>query len=374
MYNYSYFLPKLTTGRLKSSLYNRYKLLFYKDGLTATVTVTRNVRVEHQPLGITINGKYDGSSHEDMENQRLLAHVPLLFHPNPQKVAVVGMGTGCTAGSASLYGIDKLTVIEIEPAVIEGARLFTEYNHDVLNNPKVAFKTTDARLFFRLNADPYDVIISEPSNPWLAGPSDLFTLEFFQLTANSMKENALFCQWIQLYALSPENVKTIICTFTKVFPYTYLISSSLDNEILLLGAKTEFYPDILAARKRMEQKEIREDLADPNVDILNIFDLAARFRLGPKEIQQLVEEGAVNTDDLPVVAYQAPKELYIRTNEENMTLLSRFSKGIAPYIQKKFDSGVYKKDFFLSLAEAYRRYLKNSMEAIIAEECAGKVD
>ena len=173
-----------------------------------------------------------------MPTQRLSAHLPLLLHPNPQQVCVIGMGTGCTAGSAGLHPVEKVTLIEIEEAMVEGARLFREHNHAVHENPKVDIRITDGRLFLNHKRQVFDVIISEPSNPWLAGVSDLFTREFFELGARALQDDGLFAQWVQLYSMSSENVKTLVRTFNSVFPYTYLVSTIPDTDMLLIGSKT----------------------------------------------------------------------------------------------------------------------------------------
>lgn len=372
MYNYAYHLSKMGAKQLASTLQRRHELLYYRDGLSATVTVTRSLR--DRSLGITINGKYDGSSTRDMANQRLLAHAPLLFHPNPKNVCVIGMGTGCTAGSAALHPVEKVSLVEIESAMIEGAKFFKEDNHYIHENPKVDIRVTDGRLFLRLHPNVFDIIISEPSNPWLAGSSNLFTLDFFKLAAKALREEGMFCQWVQIYALSPENLRTIIRTFTQVFPYTYLISSRPHLDLLLLGSKTLFTLNLDQAWQRMQKRAIRKDLADPRVDIRDIFDLAARVRMGPNEVRTLVGSGSINTDDFPIIAYQAPKDLYRRTEEKNIRLIASHAKGISPYIQLGSTTTEKKIRFFQNLAFAYRRFLQGGNEAKVCENFARELE
>ena len=370
MYNYAYHLSKMETKQLASELRRRHQILYYRDGLTATITVTKSINSKDHPLGITVNGKYDGSTTRDMANQRLLAHLPLLFHPNPQKVCVIGMGTGCTAGSASLYPVEEVKIVEIESAMVEGAKFFNQDNHFVHESPKVDIRITDGRLFLRLHPRSFDVIISEPSNPWLAGSSDLFTIEFFKYAAKSLREDGMFCQWVQIYALSPANVRTIVRTFTQVFPYTYLISTRPNLDMLLLGAENPFNLDLEQAWQRMQIKEIREDLADPRVAIENIYDLAARIRMGPDELPALIGSGPVHTDDLPIIAYNAPKDLYRKTEDKNMDLIAKHAKGIAPYIHLTNLSTEEKIEFLKRIAFSYRKFLPGSREAEICERLA----
>jgi spermidine synthase len=242
------------TKELKAKLARREKLLYYRDGLSATVTVTRDLRSRNRDLYIATNGKVDGSSHYDMPNQRLLAHMPLLFHPDPRDVSIIGMGTGVTAGSASLYPVRQVTVVEIESAMVEGAKFFRKHNHAVHDNPKVDIRITDGRLFLRLHPNAFDVVISEPSNPWLAGVSDLFTVEFFTLGAKALRDGGIFAQWVQIYEMTPENVKTIVRTFTHVFPHVYLVSTIPNTDIVLLGSQRPFFLDLERAYRRMTQE------------------------------------------------------------------------------------------------------------------------
>jgi spermidine synthase len=360
MYNYAYHLKTMDTQALARTLRDRHQVLYYKDGLSATVTVTRSK--SSQNLGITVNGKYDGSSSRDMANQRLLAHVPLLFHRDPKEVCVIGMGTGCTAGSAALHPVNSVDVVEIESAVVEGARFFREDNHAVHDNEKVNIHVTDGRLFLRLHTGSFDVIISEPSNPWLAGSSDLFTVDFFESAAKALRRDGFFCQWVQLYGLSPANLQTVVRTFTHVFPNTYVISTRPNIDMLLLGSKQPFQPDLQQADQRLRQQAIRADLADPRIEIMNVFDLAARFRMGPKEMHALSGVGPLHTDDLPVVAYRAPRDLYVRTEERNMQLLAAQATGIAPYMKEMPMSTLEKEAFLGHLATAYRRFLPTGKE------------
>ena len=353
---------------LKAKLAREEKLLYYRDGLSATVTVIRDLRSRNRDLYIATNGKIDGSSHYDMPNQRLLAHMPLLFHPDPREVTVIGMGTGVTAGSASLHPVRRVTVVEIESAMVEGAQFFRKHNHAVHDSPKVDIRITDGRLFLRLHPGAFDVVISEPSNPWLAGVSDLFTVEFFTLGAKALRDGGIFAQWVQIYEMAPENVQTIVRTFAHVFPHVYLVSTIPNTDIVLLGSETPIALDLDRARRRMSQREVRADLADSRVGIHSIFDLAARIRMGPDEVRRFAGPGPLHTDDLPVVAYDAPKDIYRNTRKKNMHLLARHARGIGPYVQGDSASPAKRRHFFQRLASSYRAFLPGGREAEVSAQ------
>jgi spermidine synthase len=374
MYDYAGRHDSVGVLGLERRLGQLQELLYYRDGLTATVTVSRDVVSEKRDLYIATNGKIDGSSHFDMPTQRLLAHVPILFHPAPREVAVIGMGTGSTAGSAALHdAVERVTVVEIEAAMVEGAVHFREHNHAVHEDPKVDIRIADGRLFLRLHPASFDVITSEPSNPWLAGSSDLFTTEFFRLSARALREGGLFCQWVQLYAIAPDNLRTIVRTFADVFPHVYLVSSILETDVLLLGSLDPLPLDVERARLRMQDAVIGTDLADPRVGVESVHQLAARIRMGPSEIRSFVGSGPLHTDDLPIIAYRAPKDLYRETRKANADLLARSARGVSPYVVGLPPSRDARLAFFSDLAAAYRAILPGGSESLVSRQIAARL-
>jgi spermidine synthase len=240
-------------------------------------------------------------------------------------------------------------------------------------NGKVDIHVTDGRLFLRLHPDSYDAITSEPSNPWQAGSSDLFTTEFFELAARALREGGIFCQWVQIYGMSPENLRTIVRTFTGVFPNSLLLSTIPDTDMLMVGFNGPLMLDISLAIERLREGAIAEDLADEPVGITTFFDLAARFRMGPSDIRSFVGEGPLHTDDLPLIAYRAPRDLYTDTRAENMLELARFASGIGPGLRGIPGSAEERRQFFRTLAEAYRRFLPGGMEAAICDQIAEEI-
>ena len=333
------------------------ELLFYRDGLTATITVTRDRISATQDLYISTNGKIDGSSHYDMPTQRVTAHMPILLHPKPSEVCVLGMGTGVTAGSAGLHPV-HVTLLEIEEEIVKGSRLFRDHNNRVHDNKRVDIRVTDGRLFLNLHPKRFDVIISEPSNPWLAGVAGLFTVDFYTIGANALREGGIFAQWGQIYNLSSKNVQTMIRSFAEVFPYTYIVVTIPNTDTLMLGSKTPitFSPNLL--QERMRAAPVARDLADHRVRIRNVPELLARVWLGPEDVRQLIgTEGPLHTDDLPTIAYQAPKNLYISTRESNMRLLSRHARGVHPFIDLSSLDENEKREFLSALDRAYQAFV-----------------
>jgi spermidine synthase len=340
------------------------EILYYADGMTATIMVTKDRTIrDRDVLYISTDGKMDGSSDLDMPTQRLAAHLPMLMHPTPKKVAIIGMGTGCSAGSASLHPQSKVKLIEIEAKMVEGARFFLAHNHDVHNRENVDLTVSDGRLHLLMQRGVYDVVVSVPSNPWLAGSANLFTADFFARAAGALNEGGIFAQWVQTYSMSSQNFAMVVRGFVKAFPHT-LMATTIPGDVLLLGSQQPFDFDLTAIGQRMNNPAIRADLADRRLQIRSVYDLMARIRVLPEFMQQLAGQGQLHTDDHPILAYRAPLDLHQDTWPQNEQLIGRFATGVAPALMAARGP-----DYFLThqqtLAEAYERYLgADSKEAI----------
>src|SRR5262245_28073245 len=150
-------------------------LLYYRDGASATVSVKRLTGT----TTLAVDGKTDASNRGDMLTQKLVAHLPLLLHENPRDVAIVGLGSGVTLGAALRHPIARADVMEISPEVVEASQFFLDENHHALADSRTNLIVGDGRSHLLLSNRQYDVVISEPSNPWIAGVAALFTREFF---------------------------------------------------------------------------------------------------------------------------------------------------------------------------------------------------
>lgn len=338
------------------------RLVYYRDGLTSTITVVQGLTGNPPELSICTNGKIDGSSRSDMPTQRLSAHVPLLVHPDPKEVCVIGLGTGCTSGSAALHpGVREVVTVEIEEAMVEGARFFREHNHAVHENPRAPIRVTDGRLFLRTRPGAFDVVVSEPSNPWLAGSSDLFTTDFFRLGARALRPGGLFCQWVQLYGMSPASTRTIVRGFREVFPQTFVVSSIPGADLLLLGSRSPVEFDLARMASRL-RGPVGRDLSDPRVGIRSVAELIARVRLGPGVLDAYVGDGPLHTDDLPVLAYTAVRDRYRATRDENDELIEAHAGGVAPHITNLPPPGPAREAFLRALRNALRDYVRMTRE------------
>ncbi len=205
-------------GRLGDWLRQQRSLLFYREGTEAVVAVS-------EPRGgagrrfLSVNGKTDaGSGVEDVVTQKFIAHVPMLLHSGPRQVLVIGWGAGATAASVALHPVASLECVEIEQATWDAAPFFAELSSGLARDPRFRITIADGRNHLLRTPGRYDVIVSEPSNPWISGVSNLFTREFYEAARAALAPAGVFGQWFHYYNLDPSDVKVELATFLSVFP------------------------------------------------------------------------------------------------------------------------------------------------------------
>ncbi|OGP50298.1 MAG: hypothetical protein A2Y79_00980 [Deltaproteobacteria bacterium RBG_13_43_22] len=301
-------------------------LLFYKEGHTCTISVHKSRRTG--AVYMKSNGKVEASSKGDMPTQVLVGQIPMLLAPRLEEVLVVGMGSGVTVGSVTPFPAKKITLVELEKAVIEGSRFFDQVNNQPLKDPRLVLQVADARNYLLVTPDRYDVIISEPSNPWMAGVANVFTREFFRLGYDKLKPEGVFCQWLQLYKISPESFKTVLTTFHKVFPYVYVFQPQ-EKDLVMVGFKQK--PDLSLARieERMKWKLVEQDLK--RVGVMDLENLMSRFIMGPAEVSTLTQGGRLNTDDNALIEFSTPKTLFAETEDLNARILEPYRQPAGKY-------------------------------------------
>lgn len=281
-----------------------WTLRYYRDGQSASVAVGESERSGN--LWLSLNGKVDASTGDDMPTQLLSGELPVRLaqprHPAPA-AAVVGLASGVTAHAALEAGATSVTVIELEPAVVEAAAHFARANGNLLEDPRATVIVDDARAWLARPGRRWPVIISEPSNPWLTGVSNLFTVEYWQLAQRRLEPDGVFCQWVQLYALPPRAFQSLVRSFLTVFPEAWLFESIPGADALLIAVPpgpTENWPDLPLAPT-----------------------------LGPRQLARLAGRAPRNTDDRPWVEFEAPRWIHRSTGAQNRALIED-ARGDAP--------------------------------------------
>ncbi|HZR47443.1 MAG TPA: fused MFS/spermidine synthase, partial [Candidatus Manganitrophaceae bacterium] len=332
-------------------------LLFYKEGISSTVTVVQHPTLAKSAhLTLAIDGKANASTTGDMKTQLLVGHLPMLLAPEAKEVMLVGLGSGITAASIATHPLTKLVTLEIEPAVVEASRYFESFNGKVLADPRMKMVEDDARNYLLRSDEQFDVIVSEPSHPWRSGSSKLFTQEFFKVGKAHLRPGGIFTQWIHFYGIRPPELKSVIRTFHTVFPRV-LIFYTEAGDLILLGSEKPFSLDRTEIARRMETHAVRLDLA--RVDVYNPFDLWSYFLLGPDEIDRYVGNAALNTDDDTRVEFQTPKSLFEDTMSIHIAEMKGAARAGKHYLIGSDEPAEAQADAFFSLAKGYLRVNKD---------------
>lgn len=279
------------------------KVLFHKEGLTTTVTVKE---VAKGVRALYINGKPDASSHADLPHQVLVAHVPLMFHTRPRTALVIGLASGISVGSAGRYPLEKIDCVEISPAMLEACRYFDAYNYQILDDPRVQVIVNDGRNHLLLTDRTYDVIISQPSNPYIAGVADLFTREYFELCHMRLNEGGVMCTWMQAYKMDLDTFRSIVKTFHSIFPDMSFWRSG-KSDCLLIGTKGPQSMDYGLLKKRLGSEAIAADLR--RIGIYSAPEFLAQLVMGKRGVEHFSEKGTIHTDDNALVEFSAPRAL-----------------------------------------------------------------
>jgi spermidine synthase len=297
-----------------------YELVYYREGLSSVVTVARSV--ESDNMWLANNGKVDASTRLDMPTQVLCAHLPFVFVPEPEQAMVIGLASGITAGSATLHARAKrFEIIELEPAIVEASHYFDEYNNRPLEDPRVTLIANDGRNHLFLQPDgKYDLIISEPSNPWLSGVSNLFTAEFFAMGKRKLKPGGVWSQWIQMYGMDHEDLRSLMRTFSEAYAHVLLFSTIDDADLVLIASDSplDLTADKLGDLMAKEPK-VAADLK--LIDIEHPEDVLTRYLVNEEGIREFAAGAPLNTDDNMRIEYSAPRNLHKDTADDNFLSL-----------------------------------------------------
>ncbi|MBN1823758.1 MAG: fused MFS/spermidine synthase [Endomicrobiales bacterium] len=310
------------------------KVIYYKDGISASVAVFQSAWGDRF---LRINGKTDASTGIDMITQILQGYLPYILHRgSPESALVVGLGSGVTSGCiASLKEINKVDCVEIEPAVKGASVFFSKYNNYVLENPKLKLIFTDARQYLSAPGQQYDIITSEPSNPWIAGNAALFTAEAFELAKKRLKPYGVFCQWFHSYSMGRDDFKMVLKTFASVFPHVILFHTS-DTDYFLCGSNESWVIDY----QKLCEKFADNPEMQKNLNYLGLNHpftlLATTFLLTDSEFREFSDDSEVHRDDRPVLEFSAPMYLHMSehalvTNEIMSIKKSLFPDSLSNY-------------------------------------------
>ncbi len=288
------------------------QILYYSEGRGSTVSV-----VESQGnRAVLINGKAVATDTQtDLQHEVLLGHLPVLLHPDPHDVLVIGLGAGLTLGGVTAHpDIRNITLVEIERAVLGAARVFEDLNGAALEDPRVRVVVQDGRNHLCTAPARYDVITADPIHPWAYGSTYLYTAEYYELARSRLMPGGIMCQWMPIYELSDANLRCIVATFARIFPHTLLFQTTFDA--VLIGALEPIRVDLERLTVRLQAPEVALQLG--RIGLQDAASFIAEFTMGESEVARYAAGAALNTDDNLYLEFSSPFSIGNRSGSDNI--------------------------------------------------------
>jgi spermidine synthase len=299
------------------------RMVMHKDGKTTTVSLLDF----EEGRSLRTNGKSDGAIAMDPSQPRisdevtmvLTAALPLAYLPDAKNVAVIGIGTGLTTHTLLAHpGLSSVQTIEIEPVMAEASRQFAPHNANAFADPRSQIVFEDAKTWFSTGNRRYDIIISEPSNPWVSGVSSLFTREFYRLARRYLNEGGVLAQWFQLYEIDASLVASVLLALGEEFP-DYAIYATTSNDLLILAGSAQTLARPLADPTNIPglAQELRR------IGVQSLGDLELRRIGGKALLAPLFASYGVpaNSDYAPYLDLHAAKYRFMQRHASELTEL-----------------------------------------------------
>jgi spermidine synthase len=276
--------------------------LYHREGPTASVLVEETP--DHDMRVLRINARTNASDHPgDMATQVMVGQLPLVLAPHPDDVFVIGWGSGVTVGATTQSPAKHITAVELEPAVVEASQFFNHVNHEPLHDPRLRLFEDDARHILFASDDTYDVIVSEPPHPWVAGVANLFTQDFYRLVDRRLRPDGVFAQWVQTYEIEFDTYRSILASVQSVFPEVMVFASPGTTDTILIASRQPLLFDLEALGARWAYEPMGAELT--RIGLARPEYLLASMYLAPAKVRQLVQGARLNTDDNMLVEFSS---------------------------------------------------------------------
>jgi spermidine synthase len=303
----------------------RRKIMWEKDGIESSVALSNE-----DGLSFIINGRNDGNAKTDAAMQVMFGLIGAALHPHPAKAMVIGLGTGSTAGwLAAVPSIQRVDVIELEPAILKVAERCAPVNHNALANPKLHVIIGDAREWLLTNHEKYDLIASEPSNPYRAGIAGLFTREFYESVKQRLAPGGMLLQWVQAYEVDDYTMEIIYHTLGSVFENIESWQPQ-DGDLVLAASREPVHYDVEALRSRLAEEPFKSAL--PAVWRENGLEDFLGHYVANGTVAKTLERlgsGALNTDDRTVIEFAFARSVDLLNGFRIATVLAGARAGQA---------------------------------------------
>ena len=278
---------------------NRSKILYTGEGMNSSIAISE---WDDGAVQFHVSGKVEASTEPyDMRLQRMLGHMPALFHPDPHSVLIVGFGAGVTAGTFVLYpGIRRIVICEMEPLIPPVAtEYFAKQNYNVMHDPRVQIVYDDARHFVLTTREKFDIITSDPIHPWVKGSATLYSKEYFELVKEHLNPGGIVTQWVPLYESNVETVKSEFATFFQAFPNGTIWGNSNKGgyDTVALGQVEPTRIDIDAIDRRLARPDyaaVAQSLREVGFDLA--VGLLATYATQEPDLRPWLAGAEINRD------------------------------------------------------------------------------
>ena len=315
------------------------KIIYHKDGKTATISLTSHLMQGKGVLSLRTNGKVDATIDTgkrlnlitDEVTQIQLAAIPMALHPSARIVANIGFGAGVTTNTILKNPrVSQVDTIEIEPLIIEAARQFGERVELAYNDPRSKIHIEDAKSFFTTINQKYDIIISEPSNPWVSGVANLFTKEFYKSVLPALNNDGVFAQWVQLYEIDMELLGSIFKAISQNFD-DYVVYTLAETDILIIAKKSGQMGPL--SEEILNIPALSRDLQDIYVNSLQ--DISFRKIGSKRTLQPYFDSLSIptNSDYFPVLDQNADRVRFLGASANTISLLNHIGLPLARILE-----------------------------------------
>jgi len=321
-------------------------IVFAQEGVMGTVRVTQ--KDKDGPLKLLVNN-YQLATSGDVAVR--FGHIPLILKPDAKDVLLISLGSGITAGAVGLHPVERIDCVEIVPTLLDAQRFFSKENRKIVSDHRFHLTFWDGRHYARVTKQKYDVVISDLFQPDSAGVGYLYSLEHFRNVKAILNKGGIMTQWLPLYQLSPDSLKVIMRTFAEAFEHVEVFSGDVNSEypaLALVGSAEPVAINPEKLLKSLSEEAIREDVME-HADPLSFLSFYVMDRAG---VMEFAKDAPVNTDDRPIIEYQAPRHMWKRSANAlaNFTLLSQNRKNPIRLIP-----GAEKDSEFTGALERYRQ-------------------
>ncbi|HEY9789664.1 MAG TPA: fused MFS/spermidine synthase [Candidatus Obscuribacterales bacterium] len=305
----------------RDSLHKQFDVKFWADGPCSNVGVQYS-RPDHI-TALATNGHIDASDDADRPVQSLVSGFAMLLKPAAQDLAIIGWGCGQTVGTATLFPVKSIEAVELEPNVIEASKFFHHVNRKPEQDPRVHIQYNDGRNFLLATDQKFDVIVSEPSNPWQAGVCNLFTREYFSVCRDRLKPNGIVSVWLQISEVPPGDICGVLSALHSQFKYLMAFYPRPGN-MVVIGSEKPITIDINGVKRALEDKVRRQEYHSVGID--NPEALIAHIAIASDGLDRLITTATQNSDDKNYLEFDVGKSYethrYLDKNQRLMAAMA----------------------------------------------------